>query len=209
MAARHAAQPSISSSSRALWLVVIVHGRLDEAEKKLRQAETLDPTSAVIKKTLAQVSYARRDFDRATLQLQEALKLAPDYPLPHACLARLHLARTNYLEAIAEWERYELADGRDPLKVAAKYDARRQAYAKDGAEGYWRQCLEEGTSHLYTKAEYHARLGEKEEALTCLERAYEKRGDYMLTTLLCYDCWDRLRAELRFINLVERIGLVP
>ena len=49
-------------------------------------------------------------------------------------------------------------------------------------------------------------LGEKEQALAWLERAYEARGDYLVFVKVD-PLWDSLRSEPRFQDLMRRIGL--
>lgn len=51
-----------------------------------------------------------------------------------------------------------------------------------------------------------AGLGDKEQALTWLEKAYEERADG-LTWLNVDPMLDNLRAEPQFQSLVKRIGL--
>ena len=49
-------------------------------------------------------------------------------------------------------------------------------------------------------------LGEQNEALSCLEKAYEER-DVRLTLLKVDPNWDSFRSNPRFIALLKRIGL--
>ena len=49
-------------------------------------------------------------------------------------------------------------------------------------------------------------LNEREQALTWLEQAYSERDPY-LTLLNADPVYDRLRADPRFIALVQKIGL--
>ena len=51
-----------------------------------------------------------------------------------------------------------------------------------------------------------AQLGEKEEAFSLLERAYEDRDAFMCQ-LLVAPLLDPLRSDPRFQNLVKRVGL--
>jgi len=52
----------------------------------------------------------------------------------------------------------------------------------------------------------YAGLGENEEALAWLERAYQERNDF-LVHLQSQPLFDPLRSDARFRNLVGRIGL--
>ncbi|MCP5110253.1 MAG: tetratricopeptide repeat protein [bacterium] len=60
----------------------------------------------------------------------------------------------------------------------------------------------------YHKAVVHAALGDKAKALDWLEKAYEER-DVQLTGLRRRVVLDSLRAEPRFIALLEKMNLKP
>jgi Flp pilus assembly protein TadD len=52
----------------------------------------------------------------------------------------------------------------------------------------------------------YAGLGEKDQAFTWLEKAYEERA-FELTWLKVEPRWDSLRSDPRFANLLRRMGL--
>jgi hypothetical protein len=52
----------------------------------------------------------------------------------------------------------------------------------------------------------HAGLGDRDEALAWLEKAYDERSDYM-PYLRLEPMLDGLRSDPRFAALVERVGL--
>ena len=60
----------------------------------------------------------------------------------------------------------------------------------------------------YPIATIHAALGEKEEALEWLERAYEERDSWM-PNIKIDPRLDSLHTEQRFQNLLRRMRLVP
>jgi hypothetical protein len=55
-------------------------------------------------------------------------------------------------------------------------------------------------------ATVHHGLGEREEALAWLEKAFEER-DVLLTFVAVDRKWDVLRSDHRFVNLLERMKL--
>ena len=57
-------------------------------------------------------------------------------------------------------------------------------------------------------AQIHAPLGEVDEAMEWLERAYAER-DPWLVWLKVNPCFDRIRTDPRFIAMVRRVGLEP
>ena len=52
-----------------------------------------------------------------------------------------------------------------------------------------------------------AGLGEKDQALTCLEKAYADRCTWLVRCLMADGRLDSLRGEARFQDLVRRIGI--
>jgi Flp pilus assembly protein TadD len=85
--------------------------------------------------------------------------------------------------------------------------------ALSGERGRARGVLEElrklsGQRYVppYNMAIVHHGLGEREEALAWLERAYEER-DVLLTFAAVDRKWDALRSDQRFVSLLERMNL--
>ena len=58
----------------------------------------------------------------------------------------------------------------------------------------------------YNLAVVHQGLGEREEALAWLEKAFEGR-DVLLTFAAVDRTWDTLRSDQRFVSLLERMKL--
>ncbi len=74
----------------------------------------------------------------------------------------------------------------------------------------WVEGLKELSKREYVSsygvAQVYARLGEKEQAFAWLERAYQER-DTGLVLLKVEPAFDNMRADPRFRNLMERVGL--
>jgi adenylate cyclase len=91
----------------------------------------------------------------------------------------------------------------------------KEVYAVSGWKGFWRKRLElmeaeAGKRSLptYTLARIHARLGNNNQALGWLQKAYDKHSDYLV--LLKVDpLLNSLRPDPRFTKLMRDIGLAP
>ena len=87
-----------------------------------------------------------------------------------------------------------------PLAVSGQHDQARQVLAE----------LQAQAQHVYVKSLAFAwiaiGLDETEQAFAWLEQAYAERDPY-LTLLNADPVYDRLRADPRFIALVQKIGL--
>jgi len=57
-------------------------------------------------------------------------------------------------------------------------------------------------------ASLYARLGDKDQAMVWLERAFEER-DSFLTFLKVFPVFDGLHSDPRYRDLVRRVGLPP
>jgi hypothetical protein len=92
-----------------------------------------------------------------------------------------------------------------------------RALQEDGAAGYHRWALHAGITSAphasgplrerpFFHARGHARLGEIDEAIRCLEQSYEQR-ECLLVLLKAHEWWDPLRSDPRFTDLVRRVGI--
>jgi hypothetical protein len=85
-------------------------------------------------------------------------------------------------------------------------------YTKHGWKGYWQKQLEyakqraeRGYYEPYFMVWLYLRLGEKQQALDWLEKAYESRSPWIAT--IKYDpLLDNLRADRRFQELERHVG---
>jgi tetratricopeptide (TPR) repeat protein len=113
-----------------------------------------------------------------------------------------------YQEAIVAYQKARSLSGASPAEVAALG----QAYAKGGIRGYylWElQRLREESKHRYVRAVafayLFAGLGDKDQAFSYLEKAYEDR-DWHLTLLQISRSFDPLRSDSRFQDLLRRMN---
>lgn len=93
--------------------------------------------------------------------------------------------------------------------------ALKKAYAASGWKGFWRKQLEltqKAAGERYVSAYYMARiyvrLGERDQSIEWLQKAYDKHSDY-LVVLNVEPLLDPLRSDPRFTKLLRDIGLAP
>ena len=91
----------------------------------------------------------------------------------------------------------------------ANEEALRKAYAADGIGGIWRATIDllgKGYSvDAYAMAEYYALLGERDNALGWLEKAFETRN-FAFVFVKANPVFDDLHKERRFRDLLVRAG---
>jgi hypothetical protein len=86
----------------------------------------------------------------------------------------------------------------------------RSAYAAGGWQGFWRAYRQALAPRVppFQYAEILMRLGEREEALRQLERAYDERSAY-LPQLATSPIWDSVRHDGRFVAVLSRAASPP
>ena len=182
--------------------------RYPEALAESKRALELDPLSPAINVNLAHRYWFMRQYDTEIRGLQETALLFPEFSNTYGTLAYAYLAKGRYQEAIVALQKRRSLSGASPAEVAALA----QAYAKGGIRGYylWEiRRLREESKHRYVRPVHIARLftylGEKDQALSYLEKAYEEH-DWHLTRLDVDPVWDPLRSEPRFQDLLRRMN---
>ena len=190
-------------------------GHHDEAIAEVQKAIELDPFSLPIQSFLGRTYVWARRYDDALTQFRKINEMSPGLALNHERLSHLYALLHRYDESINEDAKARMLAGEDAASVAAKKDALQKALATRGPQGFWLTLLEFSKAALNPPEAYtdhwgvaiiYAQLGDKQGALDALEQAYSDRS-FMLTELAVEPALDPLRSELRFRNLLQRVGL--
>lgn len=190
-------------------------GRFDEAIASLRRATMLEPTSKAPWTDLCGALNRARRYEDAMEACRRALELAPNEWRALSALATAHFGLERDAEGVAHLLRAEILLGR-PLNEIREL---RAAFRAGGIEGYWRREIEFDLARMdrdlpvpFSEASRlagrYARLGETDEAIRWLERAFETGEDAPLG-LLINPQWDALWVDPRFIELVQRADRLP
>ena len=191
--------------------VLHAHGDAETARREYQIAERLDPSDVTIQVVEAEPFFVERRFDLAIQQLNEALKLEPRLNL-HYQLAQAYEAAGQYEKALDEHETNTLMLGYDPEKTRDWYKKMRSELKAKGPRGWWQAQADGDRNNPYFDpwwtARYCARLGRTNEVFSLLNWAYTNHEDD-LTSLLTDDCWDSVRGDARFQELVKKMGFHP
>src|SRR5262249_15697331 len=188
-------------------------GRHDEAITRIERAHELDPLSLIINSVVGDTYIKARQYDKAIAQLQKTIEMDKNFVRAHRYLAEAYIGKGMYREAISELETADTLTGEDAAKVAQRTKSRQEAYAAGGAPVVLGKHLEflkkEATTEnmsAYMIAGVYARLGDREQTIVWLEKAYHDHDSY-LPYLKIDPPFDSIRADARVIDLMRRIGL--
>jgi len=207
-------QKSISLNSSYAWAhqfyayFLAATGRTEEAHASIRRALELDPLATLAYMTEADVFWLSRQYDQAIAKLHESLDLFPNEPQALSRLGRNYVQKGMFTEAIGQMER---AVTLSPDFIE-HYWILGHAYAVAGETAKAQKVLDD--LHDLAKKRYvlpmafaviHTGLGENDEALEWLERAYQHRNMWMVF-LQVVPWFDPLRSDPRFKDLLQRMN---
>jgi adenylate cyclase len=170
--------PNYASARQWYGEVLQSLGRFDEAIAELRHAHDLDPLSLIINTILASALYSGGRHEEASQQIQRTLDLDPNFSVAYWVRGQINEDVGKIDDAIRDYEtNAKLGAPSDQVQAVIAC-----LYARSGkraeAENILNQLRNESQRRFvssYAVAEIEAVLGNKEEALRRLEKAYDER----------------------------------
>ncbi len=185
-------------------------GRKDEAIAEAKRSQQLDPFSSLANFIVGSALVFTRQWDPAIEQLRSAKELDPSFWFAPCFLGRAYEHKGRMPEAIAEFQRALELEKENP----EIWSGLGHAYALSGNRIEAQRVLDhlkELSVHSYVApydfAVIYAGLGEKDQAVAWLNRAYAERSYYMPVYLTTDARLDGLRSDPRFADLLRRVGL--
>lgn len=195
------------SSSRALNVYagfLNAMGRPEEAISRVQQEREVDPLSLVAITDTAWQLYWSRHYKEAIAEARKVTEMNPNYFPAHVCLGLAYEQTHEFSSAISELER---AAGFCRGKC---YGLIGQVSAlsgdKAGAYGALKELQKRSYVSPWLVAIVYAELGEKEQALSWLEKAYRGR-EHDLAFAKVWPMFDPLLSDPRYQDLLRRVGL--
>ncbi len=202
--------PTYSPARQWYAKLLTALGRHEEALTEIKMAQDLDPLSLIVGAIVGYVHYYARQYDRAIYHSQKNLELDPHFALTYWDLGWSYQQKGMYPEAVATFQKAVSLSGGTKMVSELGY-----TYALSGrndeAEKELKKLLRLSKRQYvspYEIALIYVGLGEKDSALTWLERAAEDRA-WESICLQVEPKFDRFRSDSRFTELVRRIGLAP
>ena len=181
-------------------------GKNDEAIAEMRKAQSVDPLSLIINAELAELLLITHFIDQSIDQSRKTIEMDASFPLAHNQLGVAYLQQQRRDEAIAELQKAVQLSAGNPTCTANLA----RAYAVWGARNEALQLLGDlkksrgSYSNASEIAIVYAALGDKDQALNWLDKAYWERFN---PSVLLRPGFDPLRADPRFEDLERRVGL--
>ena len=187
-------------------------GRHAEALAEAKRARELDPLNLHINALEGQFLIHAGRTDEALTRLRETLEMESNHFLAHLYTSSAYIEKGMYSEAISEARKArEISEARSTYSEAflgyALAKSGNEDEARSVLKGLLRSSAERYVSPYHIALIYNG-LGERDEALAQLERAYAQH-DHAMVFLKVEPRWNNLRSEPRFQDLLRRVGLRP
>ncbi len=172
-------------------------------------AESDPRLKALVQNDLAAIAAMEGRFGEAREGWQKALEIDTNFGPAHFVLGCVYQEMKLYGEAIAELQIAANVTLDNPAMLASLGRAHALAGHTSEAETLLAQLQERSKQSYvppYNIGVIYAGLGQKKEALACLEKSYEEHSIWLIF-LKCFAAFDSLRQEPGFVDLMRRLGL--
>jgi len=186
-------------------------GRFDEALEEMKKALTLDPLSYSIKTGIGHVLYLSRQYDLAVDQYRKVVESDPSFVPARLWFGRPYLQKGMFKEAIEQVEEAVKLSHETTVSLATLAQAFAVAGRIADAKKLLDKLLTRGTEQYvpsYWIALVYTSMGNKDEAMKYLERAFLERSSWLVWANV-EPRFDALRSDERFASLLARIGFKP
>jgi serine/threonine-protein kinase len=186
---------------------LVPQGRFDEATSALQRALELDPLALAIRTSLGMKSYFAGQYDQAVRELKKTIDFDSGFGIAHLFLGATYTEQARYSDALEELSIARRLVGQSPEVLAAL--AYLQGLAGDVTAA--RKALSELVRVACKRyvspvriAQAHVGLGEHDQALDLLEKAYaERAADFAWLTVR--PTFASLRGTSRYEALAKRL----
>ena len=213
--------PNYSTGHQWYSIYLSVTGRGDEAIAEMERARELDPFSIIINTELGCPYLYSKRYARAIEYFRKAVEMDPNFPFAHFALAEAYDRVGRYREAWDEHEKalelaqrgraVDLSGGDAPRAWYALTGPLQNARREIGGASYWQDRLasttklhEDGSTTATAVASVYAILGDNEQAIAWLEKAYQQSDDFMVFVNI-QPQFEMLRGDSRFRALMDKV----
>ena len=196
--------------AHSVWSdLLLVTGRHQASVTEAQLGVELDPLSVGLNFKLAQRLFDTGHYNLAFEQLEKTLEIDPNFVFAHIMLAQVYASKGMFKESLLTCERVASLHGDRPYGGALHSLILAMAGRTDEAKNVLNELKRKANLDplsLISLASTHSVLGEKDEAFELLEVAYQQRTSFLIF-LGVYPTFNNLRSDLRFPDMLRRIGL--
>ena len=182
-------------------------GRLNEAIDMMKRGLAVEPLALPLLDDLGQAYYWARKYDEALEQYRKSIAIESTHPAAYSGVGVVYAQKGMYKDAIEAFQRaIDSTERTSNLLGLLGY-----AYALSGKKAEALKILDElkrreKVSYVspYDLAVLYTGLGEKDQAIEQLHKAYEQRAGWVIM-LKTEPLFDPLRSDARFAALVQRL----
>ena len=203
-----ALNPSYAPTHHRISLLLLSTGRGEEALREIRVAMQLDPLNFVVVGSEGWLLHMMRRQDEAIRSLQKALELEDHFYIRQT-LGESYDFKEDYAQAIANLE----IAVEESHRAARTLGALAHAYARAGRRAQAMKLIDEMKHQAaqnpvvaYHIALGYAGLGDANQTIEWLERAYDARSRWLIYANVD-PRFDLLAHDPRFHELLRRLGL--
>ena len=181
-------------------------GRFDEALRESERARELDPLSLIIAVDNGAILYFARQYDQAIQKFRAVRDMEPNFPRLHIVVFA-YVEKGMYAEALADTKNWPEA-GSSPWFWSLQAYTYGRAGQQPEAQRALDKLLELNRRQQIDPSALicaYIGIGNKDQAFNWLEKAYSQHSS--LTSLKVDPIYDPLRSDLRFQDLLSRVGL--
>lgn len=199
--------PNLAEAHAKYSVFLSLLARHTEALAEIKQAQELDPLQVGLRSREARILAIVRRYDEALEKQRQYTELVSGHGFSHVDLGQIYAAKGMYEEAVNEYQKgMSILGETTSLQCYLGY-----ALAMSGKRSEARAILHKLKStreyvSLTELAYLYIGLGDKEEAIASLEKAYAARDPHLQSLKIDLH-YDSLRSDARFQDLVRRVGL--
>lgn len=199
--------PNHTDSYELYSYLLSATGRLNEAIDMMKRGLAVDPLALPLLDDLGQAYYWARRYDEALEHYRKSIAIESTHPAAYSGVGVVYAQKGMYKEAIEAFQRaIDSTERTSNLLGLLGY-----AYALSGKKAEALKILDElkrreKVSYVspYDLAVLYTGLGEKDQAIEQLHKAYEQRVGWVIM-LKVEPLFDPLRSDARFAALVQRL----
>jgi adenylate cyclase len=200
--------PNNSGAFEMYSTLLDISCRFEEALERYKQAMALNPNSEEMRFVYGFRLYRAFAVDSAILIMEKGVEKYPQNAFRHYFLGYIYLQDSNYIRSIEELEK---AVDLDPVPQPY-YFYLGIAYNKAGMPDETKKILEkldvlekEKRKVSLGKALLLAELGQTDQAIYWLQKAYEERHQYLLYLKSVPVMFSSMRSDPRFLEIYHKV----